>query len=84
MSFLYDQHGNSKYLTLAERQAFLVMARQEAPPEAQIFCATLAYTGARISEVLALSPRRIDLATNTLVIESLKKFGGEPQPPPSK
>ena len=38
-----------------------------------MFCAVLAYTGARISEVLALAPSRIDTAAGVVVFESLKK-----------
>ena len=37
------------------------------------FCATLAYTGCRISEALALSADRIDLKGGSVVFESLKK-----------
>jgi integrase len=37
------------------------------------FCATLAYTGCRISEALALTADRIDLKDGTIVIESAKK-----------
>jgi integrase/recombinase XerD len=69
---LYDQQGNRKYLTKAERQGFMDAARR-ATPEIETFCLTLAYTGARISEVLALIPLRIDMAANAIVIESLKK-----------
>jgi integrase len=37
------------------------------------FCATLAYTGCRISEALALTADRIDLKDGIIVIESAKK-----------
>ena len=69
---LYDQEGNRKYLTRKERQAFVEAARK-APPEIETFCLTLAYTGARISEVLALVPLRIDTPARAIIIESLKK-----------
>jgi integrase len=69
---LYDQQGNRKYLTKAERQSFIDAARRAAP-EIETFCLTLTYTGARISEVLALVPLRIDASTNAIVIECLKK-----------
>lgn len=71
-SFLYDREGNRKYLTILERNAFLDAA-STMPPEVRTFCRTLAYTGARISEVLALTPRRIDATAGLIVIESLKK-----------
>jgi len=69
---LYDQQGNRKYLTRSERQAFMDAARR-APAPVETFCLTLAYTGARISEVLALNPLRIDTSANAVIIESLKK-----------
>lgn len=72
MSFLYDQSGKRKYLTIDERRAFLEVA-VSSQPEIHTFCATLAYTGARISEVLALTPYRIDYSGSLIVIESLKK-----------
>ena len=69
---LYDQQGNRKYLTKSERQAFIDAAKRAAP-EIETFCLTLAYTGARISEVLALVPLRIDTSANVIIIECLKK-----------
>jgi integrase len=38
-----------------------------------IFCLTLAFTGARISEVLALVPKRIDVSDSAIVFETLKQ-----------
>jgi integrase/recombinase XerD len=69
---LYDQKGDRKYLTPQERRAFIIAAHR-AEPEVETFCLTLAYTGARISEVLALTPRRIDFSVGGITIESLKK-----------
>lgn len=69
---IYDTAGNRKYLTGAERKAFIVAARK-ALPEIETFCLTLTYTGARISEILALTPKSIDLASRAIIIESLKK-----------
>ena len=43
------------------------------PLPVRTFCLMLAYTGARVSEVLALTPRRFDLAAHLVIIESLKK-----------
>jgi integrase len=51
----------------------LFNAAKRAAPQVETFCLTLAYTGARISEVLALVPLRIDTSANTIVIECLKK-----------
>ncbi len=55
-------------------------------PETETFCLTLAFTGARISEALALTPRRIDYSVRGIVIRSLKKrrqviFRTVPVPP---
>ncbi|HEV2560719.1 MAG TPA: tyrosine-type recombinase/integrase [Rhizomicrobium sp.] len=69
---IYDQLGNRKYLTLSERQAFLDAA-ERAEPTVRSFCFTLAHLGARISEVLALAPLRVDPAVGYVIIESLKK-----------
>ncbi len=69
---LYDQQGNRKYLTKAEREAFIDAAKR-AKPEIETFCLTLAYTGARISEVLALVPLRVDTSANAIIFECLKK-----------
>ncbi|MFC3053623.1 tyrosine-type recombinase/integrase [Kordiimonas pumila] len=71
-SFSFDIQGNRKYLNQVEWRAFLDAA-SSAPPEVRVFCFVLAYTGARISEVLALSPARIDFDEKVIVFESLKK-----------
>lgn len=69
---LYDGSGARKYLTETERAAFMAAAKREAPM-VETFCLALAYTGARISEVLALTPERIDPAAGVIVVETLKK-----------
>jgi integrase len=69
---LYDRTGNRKYLTAKERRAFINAAEHEEAANAT-FCLTLAYTGARISEVLALTPRSFDLSVQGISIESLKR-----------
>jgi integrase/recombinase XerD len=71
-SLIYDRDGHRKYLTAAERAAFL-RGLNDMPPEVLTFCHVLAYTGARISEVLALTPGRIDVSAKVVVLESLKK-----------
>ncbi len=69
---LYDRQGNRKYLTREERRAF-IKAAEEAEPEIETFCLTLALTGARISEVLAVTPARIDQSAAVIVFECLKR-----------
>lgn len=69
---LFDRSGQRKYLTSAELTAFLDAA-DEADPRVRSFCWTLAFTGARLSEVRALMPRSIDLTNEAIVIECLKR-----------
>jgi integrase/recombinase XerD len=72
VSFLYDREGRRKYLTIQERRLFL-KAAAEMPDEDRVFALVLAYSGGRISEVLALCPGRLDPSAHLLVFESLKK-----------
>ena len=58
--------GKRKYLTLEEQQRFLVATSQLDRAEVRTFCDTLAYTGCRISEALALTPERIDLSARAI------------------
>lgn len=69
---LFDHLGNRKYLTGAEWQAFLAAA-EKAEPFTRTFCATIAYCGARISEVRALTANSIDEANEAIVFECLKR-----------
>src|ERR1700690_1017386 len=69
---LYDRSGKRKYLTPAEREGFL-RAAESAPQSVRTFCATLAHTGCRISEALALTAARVDVGGGVVVFESLKK-----------
>jgi integrase/recombinase XerD len=72
VSELFDAHGRRLYLTRDERQAVLAAA-EVAERRTRTFCLTLAYTGCRISEALALTCGRVDLAGRALVFETLKK-----------
>ena len=69
---LFDGRGQRKYLSPAERANFISLAG-DAPPHIAGLCLTLAYTGARISEALALTGSRIDPATGTIILETLKR-----------
>jgi integrase len=69
---LFDQTGNRKYLVARERAAFVRAAVAEGGTVGS-FCLTLAFTGARISEVLALTPERIDTGNGAVVFETLKQ-----------
>jgi len=69
---LFDRQGVRKYLTARERLAFVYAASRE-PVAISTFCLTMAFTGARISEVLALTATRIDFSDETVVFETLKQ-----------
>jgi integrase/recombinase XerD len=69
---LHTTDGARKYLTAGERDAFL-RAAEQADRQVRTLCMTLAYAGCRLSEALALTVDRIDLAAGVIVIESLKK-----------
>lgn len=69
---LLDQSRVRKYLTSSERKAFIEAARQ-VPPKVETFSLTLEYTGACNSEVSALTPLRIDLSAEAIIIETLKR-----------
>jgi integrase len=82
---LYDAAGVRKYLTVGERDAFL-HAAEEGDREIRSLCMTLAYAGCRLSEALALTVDRVDLAAGTLIFETMKKrrtgvFRAVPVPP---
>jgi integrase/recombinase XerD len=69
---LHTVDGARKYLTAGERDSFL-RAAEPADRQVRTLCMTLVYAGCRLSEALALTADRVDLAAGTLVFESLKK-----------
>jgi integrase/recombinase XerD len=69
---LYDARGHRKYLTTAERTAF-VTAAEETPREVRTLCGLLVHTGCRLSEALGLTADRVDLRADLVVFETLKK-----------
>jgi integrase/recombinase XerD len=69
---LFGRSGNRKYLNAAERHRF-VQAASCAPAKVRLFCLTLRWSGARISEVLALTAASIDIESGVASIESLKR-----------
>jgi integrase/recombinase XerD len=69
---LFVQSGDRKYLNAAERRRFLESA-QRLPPSERMFCLTLAWSGARISEILALTAAAIDIETGVANIRTLKR-----------
>jgi integrase len=69
---LFAQSSGRKYLNASERRQFLQIVQSLAPEE-RVFCLTLAWSGARISEALALTPAAIDLETGVANISTLKR-----------
>lgn len=69
---LHDPAGNRLYLNAEERAAFLAVARRQ-PARDRTLCETLHYTGCRPSELLEITPARVDLSGGTITIRSLKK-----------
>jgi hypothetical protein len=58
---LYTADGARRYVTAGEREIFL-RAAERADREVRTLCMTLAYGGCRLSEALALTADRVDLA----------------------
>ena len=69
---LHDPAGNRLYLNAEERAAFLAAARRQ-PARDRTLCETLHFTGCRPSELLEITPARVDLSGGTIAIRSLKK-----------
>jgi integrase len=69
---LHDTAGNRLYLNAEERAAFLAAARRQ-PARDRTLCETLHWTGCRPSELLEITPARVDLSGGTITIRSLKK-----------
>ena len=69
---LYANDGARKYLNHAERQRVLIAFR-DLPPDRALFCLTLAWTGARVSEVLALTASSFQIERGIVAIQTLKR-----------
>lgn len=69
---LYDPAGNRLYLNAEERSAFLAAARRK-PARDRTLCETLHWTRCRPSELIEITPARVDLSGRTIAIRSLKK-----------
>jgi integrase/recombinase XerD len=69
---LFKRTGGRKYLNASERSRF-VQAASEAPPKERLFCLMLRWSGARISEVLALVPISFDIESGVATFQTLKR-----------
>ncbi len=69
---LYDDRGRRKHISADERRRFL-KAAIAARGRAATLCVVLLFTGARLSEVLKLTPDRIDDETDMIGFVTLKQ-----------
>lgn len=69
---LFDQDGRRLYLLPRERLRFVDAAKGMAP-EVRSFCLAVAFTGARVSEMLEVTPERIDPMRGVIVLRTLKQ-----------
>jgi integrase len=69
---LYTALGERKYLNAAERRRALA-AMTGLPPERALFALTLAWSGARVSEVLALGPCAFQIEACLVSIATMKR-----------
>lgn len=69
---LYAPNGARKYLNLSER-ALLIQRLSALPAERRVFVLTLVWTGARVSEVLALTRASFQLDAGLVAITTLKR-----------
>lgn len=69
---LYAATGARKYLNRQERGRALA-AMQELPACRALFALTLAWTGGRVSEVLALSPSSFQVERGVVALRTLKR-----------
>jgi len=74
---LYDGAGRRLYINEDERKA-LIRAAGNAAPQRRALALVLIHTGCRISEALALTPARIDVAGGAIIFRSLKKRSAKP------
>lgn len=70
---LYTDRGQRKYLTPAERMRFLETAKEWPRFDVKTLCLTLANTGCRISEAIALSAASVQVEGGFIAVRSLKK-----------
>ena len=72
---LIDSSGERKYLTDDEEAAFLAEVHLMDDFSKRLFCLTMLYTGGRVSEVIALTPKKIDYSAGKIIYRTLKQRG---------
>jgi len=70
---LFTIEGKRKYLTAEEQGRCIAAANAHERAEVRTLCLTLAYTGCRISEALALTADRVDLPDKSITFQTLKQ-----------
>lgn len=73
---LYSVSGQRKYLTQDERARFIAAAERCPRANVRTLCLTLAWTGCRISEALALTASSIECEGGFIALRCLKKRSG--------
>src|SRR5262245_8068829 len=71
-SCLYAGSGERKYINQAERRRVLA-AMERLERERALFSLLLAWTGGRISEVLAVCPASFQIERNIVTLQTLKR-----------
>lgn len=69
---LYSEQGARKYLNAVERRRALA-AMLHLRSDQALFALTLAWTGARVSEVLALTPECFQIESSIIAFRTLKR-----------
>lgn len=65
--------GQRLYMDASERQAFLEASNELDSRRQRLFCQVLHWTGARLSEALALTGQHIDCRRKSITFQTLKK-----------
>jgi integrase/recombinase XerD len=69
---LFSANGERLYLSDAERERFL-RALGDCDMPTRLFCELLVFTGARISEALAITPQHLDAEGRRVIFRTLKR-----------
>ncbi len=70
---LYSPQGDRKYINRHERQRVLKLMEERLNRERALFALLLAWTGGRISEILAVRPSSFQLDRSIVALQTLKR-----------
>jgi integrase/recombinase XerD len=70
---LYSPQGDRKYINQHERQRVLKLMEERLERERALFALLLAWTGGRISEILAVRPSSFQLDRSIVALRTLKR-----------